>query len=131
MISAASIIIFPALVIFFYFKKLRVLRVALHRNLLVAVSARNILTIMTKSIIILQFLESTSNTEDTVMENNSFGCRFLAFLESVSKNAIYSCMFIDAFYLHKLIVRMFVPDPNELILYGITAGNVTFKKINN
>lgn len=39
----------PAVFIFFFYKRLRVTRVALHRNLLVAIIVRNVLVIVSRS----------------------------------------------------------------------------------
>lgn len=109
----------PAIVIFFAFPKLRILRVILHRNLLLAVVCRNIISIVVKSTLILEQLEGG---DDGVMRRNTVGCRVLVFFENVAKNAIFTAMLVDGFYLHKLIVRVFAKDPNGYILHGLTVG---------
>lgn len=62
-------------------------------------------------------------TDTSLLEENGFGCKLLAVLERISINAMYACMMVDGFFLHKLIVRVFSPEPNILILYGVVAGN--------
>lgn len=111
---------FPAVLIFFCLPKLRILRVILHRNLLIAIVVRNALSIMAKTIVILDELKTSDS--NYVMQNNSVACRTLAFFESVSKNAIYATMLVDGFYLHKLIVRIFASDPNVMYIYVAVAG---------
>lgn len=119
---AAIGVTLPALVIFIAFKNLWKLRVALHRNLLIAFILRCILTITSKQVIILDALEPLSETNN-VMKENSVACRVLSFFENVSKNAIFTCMLVDGFYLHKLIVRTFVADPNAYLLHGMCIGS--------
>lgn len=113
----------PSLVIFFSFPKLRTLRIALHRNLILAIIIKNILTIMSKNIVILDSLKPLNETKN-VMNENSIECRVLAFFENVSKNVIFTCMLVDGFYLHKLIVRIFAPEPNKNYLYSFTIGKI-------
>lgn len=113
----------PAIIIFCSIPKLRTLRVILHRNLLIAIAIRNILTIVVKEVAILDQLK-TSSESNMVMQNNSVACRVLAFFENASKNAIYATMLVDGYYLHKLIVRVFATDPNIILIYSTVAGNV-------
>lgn len=61
---------------------------------------------------------------NNVMQNNSVGCRILAFFESVAKNAIYATMLVDCYYLHKLIVRIFAKDPEINLIYLIVTGKI-------
>lgn len=118
-LSVSTVIALPAIIIFFAFSKLRILRVILHRNLLLAVVCRNIFSIVVKTTLILDQLDSE---EDSVMQKNTVGCRVLVFFENVAKNAIFTAMVVDGFYLHKLIVRVFAKDPKEYVLHGITIG---------
>ncbi|XP_018318535.1 calcitonin receptor-like isoform X2 [Agrilus planipennis] len=108
---------FPAVIIFLSYEKLRILRVNLHRNLLIACILRNILTIMSKVLVILDALDSNGSR---TMANNGVWCKILAFFENAAVNSIYACMVIDGFYLHKLIVRVFSDDPNPRVLYLVT-----------
>ncbi|XP_018563449.1 calcitonin gene-related peptide type 1 receptor-like isoform X2 [Anoplophora glabripennis] len=111
----------PAIVIFFLFEKLRrTTRVILHRNLLIAICIRNILTTLTKTIIILDALKSASASND-VMANNGVPCRILAFFECCAKNLIYACMLVDGFYLHKIIVKSFTNEIHIKYLYAAVA----------
>lgn len=112
----------PAIVIFFLFEKLRrTTRVILHRNLLIAICIRNVLTTLTKTIIILDALKSAA-LSNGVMANNSVGCRILAFLECSAKNLIYACMLVDGFYLHRIIVKSFMNDIHRNYLHAAVAG---------
>ncbi|XP_019875501.2 calcitonin receptor-like [Aethina tumida] len=104
----------PAILIFLLYRKLRQsTRMSLHRNLLIAIVIRNVLTIMTKELIIIDQLNV--NTKN-VMGENGVPCRVLAFFENVFKNAIFACMVIDGYYLHKQIVRNHAPEPKKLTL---------------
>lgn len=113
----------PAVLIFVSYRKLRVIRVILHRNLLIACIARSILIIVQKELVILDALKPV-NVSNGVMEENGMSCKMLAFANNVGTNLIYACMLMDGYYLHKLIVRLFSEDPNIYKLYGITAGTV-------
>lgn len=75
---------------------------------------------MVKSTIILEQLEAEG--DDSVMQRNTVACRVLVFFENVAKNAIFTAMLVDGFYLHKLIVRVFAKDPNGYLLHGATVG---------
>lgn len=121
-LGAASVFTCPAVIIFFIFRKFRkTIRLILHRNLILIIILRNLLTIMTKELIILDAL-LPDNSSKHVMDDNPVWCRVLAFFENVAKNGIYTCMLADGFYLHKLIVRAFAEEPNLKIVYGITFG---------
>lgn len=64
------------------------------------------------------------------MNRNTVWCRVLVFFENVAKNAIFTAMVVDGFYLHKLIVRVFAKDPEKYILHGVTIGEcITFSII--
>ncbi|KAJ8939580.1 hypothetical protein NQ314_011077 [Rhamnusium bicolor] len=119
-LSVSTFLCLPAIVIFFMFEKLRkTTRVILHRNLLVAICIRNILTSLAKVIVILDALKSNLVTNN-VMKNNDVACRVLAFFECAAKNGIYACMLVDAYYLHKVIVRSFSKDIHVKYLYAAT-----------
>lgn len=62
-----------------------------------------------------------SNSGSVLLEN-SVGCRVLAFLERASINAMYACMLVDGFYLHKIIVTVFRKDPPMVWLYATVAS---------
>ncbi|KAL1491579.1 hypothetical protein ABEB36_012154 [Hypothenemus hampei] len=111
----------PAIVIFVAIPTFRdTTRVILHRNLLIAIVIRNILTIMAKKIVIIDALLSSS-VSNHVMENNSVGCRTLQFLVSAATNSTYACMLVDGYYLHKVIVRTFAKEPKLCIIYTVVA----------
>lgn len=121
-LAVCTIFCCPAIIIFFGFEKLRkTIRVALHRNLLIAICIRNILTIMSKQLIILDALKSPS-VSNLVLEHNGIECRVLAFFENSAKNCIYGCMVLDGFYLHKVIVRTFAKEIQMRYFYLILIG---------
>jgi hypothetical protein len=120
-LATTTVISFPSVVIFFTFRKFRQnLRLIFHRNLVLVIIIRNLLTIMTKEIIILDALKSTGS--NNVMDNNGIACRVLAFFENAAKNGMYACMLADGFYLHKMIVRAFANEPNLLYVYAAVFG---------
>lgn len=111
----------PAIIIFLAIPVFRdTLRVVLHRNLLIAIVVRNVLTIMAKKLVIIDALLSTDLSHH-VMENNSVACRVLAFFVGAATNATFACMLMDGYYLHKVIVRTFAKNPQLITIYGVTA----------
>ncbi|CAH0547981.1 unnamed protein product [Brassicogethes aeneus] len=110
---------FPAIAIFLGVSKLRSMtKMNLHCNLLIAIVIRNVLTIMSKELILIdQLVPDTKN----VMVENSVGCRVLTFLENVFKNGIFACMLVDGFYIHKEIVRNFAREPNKYVLFAMSV----------
>ncbi|XP_060524517.1 corticotropin-releasing factor receptor 2-like isoform X2 [Cylas formicarius] len=107
----------PAIAIFFAFSTFReTTRVILHRNLLIAIVVRNVLTILAKDLVLIDALQSNA-ISNHVMERNTVGCRVLAFFVSAATNSIYACMFVDGYYLHAAIVRSFAKEPRRLHLY--------------
>ncbi|CAG9837164.1 unnamed protein product [Diabrotica balteata] len=112
----------PAIFIYFFFEKLRkTIRVILHRNLLIAIVVRNVLTIMCKELVLLDALKSPAQSHHT-MNNNGVPCRILAFMETSAINSIYACMFLDAYYLHKVIVRAFAKEVRMVHIYIVLAA---------
>ncbi|XP_028131377.1 calcitonin gene-related peptide type 1 receptor isoform X2 [Diabrotica virgifera virgifera] len=112
----------PAISIFFFFEKLRkTIRVILHRNLLIAIVVRNVLTIMCKELVLLDALKAPALSHRT-MDNNGVPCRILAFMETSAINSIYACMFLDAYYLHKVIVRAFAKETRMIHIYIVLAA---------
>ncbi|XP_028031052.1 uncharacterized protein LOC114243672 [Bombyx mandarina] len=115
-ISVASCL--PAVFIFFFYKRLRITRVALHRNLLIAIILRNTFVIISRNEI---YLDELQNTGDTVMTIHGLACRFLAIGERVAGNAVFVCMLVEGIYLHRLIVAVFKQKLNIKSLYAIGA----------
>lgn len=96
-------------------------QVILHRNLLLAISIRNVLTILSKHLVILDALKSATESNH-VMEHNGVACRVLAFFENSAKNCLYGCMLLDGFYLHKVIVRTFAKEIKIEVFHIILGG---------
>ncbi|XP_046393838.1 corticotropin-releasing factor receptor 1-like isoform X2 [Ischnura elegans] len=109
----------PALVIFFSYRKLRVLRVALHRSLIMAIAARNLFTILSSTFIILAELHADAG--HGVMEENGVPCRVLAFMERLSANAVFALMLLEGLYLHRLIAGALRSDtcPTPAIVVAV------------
>ncbi|XP_075971696.1 uncharacterized protein LOC142973647 [Anticarsia gemmatalis] len=106
----------PAVFIFFFYKRLRITRVILHRNLLIAIIIRNILVIISRSEV---YIDELTNTGETVMSVHSVACRVLAFLERFAGNAVFMSMLVEGIYLHRTIVTVFRQKLKIRLLYGI------------
>ncbi|XP_026755409.2 uncharacterized protein LOC113515414 [Galleria mellonella] len=117
-LSFSIISCLPAVFIFFFYKRLRITRVILHRNLLVAIIIRNVLVIISRSVI---YIDELSNSEDTVLSNHGVGCRMLSVAERVAANAVFVCMLTEGIYLHRLIVAVFKNNIKINWLYGFGA----------
>lgn len=96
----------------------------LHFNLIVLISLKNITTILTKSLVILDALKEPKES-NKVLEKSEISCKVLAVFDNIFRNAIFTSMFADGFYLHKVIVRIFEPDPNVHLLITIIIGKST------
>ncbi|CAG9795266.1 unnamed protein product [Diatraea saccharalis] len=108
----------PAVIIFFFYKRLRMTRVALHRNLLIAIIVRNVLVIISRTEL---YIDEITNTGDTSMSTHSIACRALSIAERVAGNAVFVCMLVEGIYLHRLIVAVFRKKLNIKWLYAIGA----------
>ncbi|CAG9769263.1 unnamed protein product [Ceutorhynchus assimilis] len=111
----------PAIIIFLSIPTFReTTRVILHRNLLIAIVVRNILTITSRKTIIIDALLSPS-LSNHLMEKNTVLCRILSFFGSAATSSTYACMLVDGYYLHKMIVRTFAKEPQVINLYIVVA----------
>ncbi|XP_063377538.1 uncharacterized protein LOC134664722 [Cydia fagiglandana] len=108
----------PAVAIFFFYTRLRVTRVALHRNLLIAIVIRNVLVIISRSVI---YIDELTNSGETVMSTHAVGCRILAILEKIAANAVFVCMLVEGVYLHRMIVTTFRRNLQVKWLYASGA----------
>ncbi|KAH9638452.1 hypothetical protein HF086_016777, partial [Spodoptera exigua] len=114
----------PAVFIFCFYKRLRIPRVALHRNLLIAIIIRNALVIVSRSEI---YIDELTSSGETVMSSHGIACRILAFAERVAGNAVFVCMLVEGIYLHRSIVAVFKQKLKIKWLYGAGAGWSTAK----
>lgn len=128
----STAIMIPSIIIFLTLRKLRVLRVMLHLNLIIMIIIKNILTMVSLNFVILDALKPLNETAN-VLVNSYAPCKALTLIQSIFENAIYTSMFLDGFYLHKMIVRTFAPDPNIYVLTGAIIGKskIFLLKINN
>ncbi|XP_041970728.1 calcitonin receptor-like protein 1 [Aricia agestis] len=117
-LAASTAACIPAVFIFFFYKRLRVTRVALHRNLLIAIITRNILVIASRARI---YVDELTSVEDTVMSTNGVWCRLLAVMERTAASTVFVCMLIEGIYLHRLIVVTFRTQLKVKWLYGLGA----------
>ncbi|XP_045467318.1 calcitonin receptor-like isoform X3 [Harmonia axyridis] len=109
----------PAIIILLCSKKLAgITRMVLHRNLLVVIVLRYVLTVLAEELVLIPSVEAD---KESVLSENGISCRVLSFLESLTLNAMYSCMLADGFYLHKLIVRNFSKELDIRIVYVAIA----------
>ncbi|XP_022919278.2 calcitonin gene-related peptide type 1 receptor-like isoform X1 [Onthophagus taurus] len=127
-LSISIVLIMPAIIIFLAFSKLRVAKdwetfnLPLYRNLLICIVVKNILTIISKDAVILDSLVTNSTeTSQTILEGNGVWCRILAFFENLSKNLVFTCMVVIAYFLHKSIARFFTNGSN-LKMYWLYLG---------
>ncbi|CAF4812434.1 unnamed protein product [Pieris macdunnoughi] len=118
MLSFSIACCIPAIFIFFFYKRLRITRVALHRNLLIAIVIRNVLVIVSRSEV---YVDELTTAGDTVLSLNGVACRALAVAERVAGNAVFICMLVEGIYLHRLIVAVFRRKLQIVWLYGIGA----------
>ncbi|XP_068631143.1 uncharacterized protein [Battus philenor] len=108
----------PAVFVFFFYKRLRITRVSLHRNLLIAIIIRNVLVIVSRTEVYIAELTSSG---DTVLSTHSIWCRVLAVFERLAANAVFVCMLVEGLYLHRLIVAVFRKKIKLRWLYGVGA----------
>lgn len=116
-LGVSSLFVLPAVIILSIYPSLKVMRVELHRNLLIAILAKNIFMILSKTLVLIAAI-----SDGGLLEYNSGWCRSLAVFEKIAVNSMYACMLVDGFYLHKLLVRVFSTDPNKWVLHGVVAG---------
>ncbi|CAK1546042.1 unnamed protein product [Leptosia nina] len=109
----------PAIFIFFFYKRLRITRVALHRNLLIAIVIRNALVIISRTEI---YIEELTTSGETMLSLNGVPCRILAVAERIAGNAVFVCMLVEGIYLHRLIVAIFRKKLKIAWLYGAGAA---------
>ena len=104
MLSIALATCIPAMFILIFYKNLNVQRFFLIRNLLIAIIARCCFVLMSKSLVIMDELVGV---ETTVISNNDWPCKMLAFFEKLSANAVFTCMLLEGIFLHQLLTNVF------------------------
>lgn len=128
MLSISIIFCVPAILILIWFKALHSQKLYLIRNLLIVIVFRNMIIIITKSTIIWDELTSSG---ETIMTRNNGSCKFLAFLERLSTNALFACLLLIGIYLHQLLTNVFASrkhsGPNMLRFYVIVGGKCKTK----
>lgn len=119
----ATAFMLPSIIIFCLLKKLHILRLMLHFNLIICIVMKNLTIILSKNIVILDALKTPSESNN-ILEDSGVPCKVLAVIDNIFKNAIFTGMFADGFYLHKMIARPLDSDPNIYILIGIIIGTL-------
>ncbi|GAB0087176.1 hypothetical protein DMENIID0001_014560 [Sergentomyia squamirostris] len=116
----------PALLILFLCRSLQGLKFNLIRDLILAIVVRSILVILSKRLVILDELV---NEENTVISQNGVACRVLAFFEKLASNAVFTCMLLEAIYLHHILTNVFLRGKNErafnILLFYAGGGTIS------
>eukprot|EP00106_Octopus_bimaculoides_P013693 XP_014781135.1 PREDICTED: calcitonin gene-related peptide type 1 receptor-like [Octopus bimaculoides] len=111
------ILLLPACVIFLYFRPLRIQhRIRLHLNLFVSFILTAILFIMWNNLVNRDHIYH--HPEETRLHRNTVGCRILNFVISYLRSTNYFCMFIEGYYLYRLLAATF-ERPKTLVGYYI------------
>ncbi|GFQ67432.1 calcitonin gene-related peptide type 1 receptor [Trichonephila clavata] len=112
------VLLIPALVIFFYYRQLRVHRIFMHKNLFIAL----LLTAVCVTVFESYFIIDSLNNPNSVLESNQAGCKLFYTLTKYMRLSTYMWMFCEGFYLHKLIAAAFAEQKGVLIFYAIGWG---------
>lgn len=109
------VLLIPACGIFLYIRQLRKQnRIKLHLCLFLSFIITSLITILWDFLVYLNRLENEK--ENTLMHQNSAGCKLLYVLGRYVGTANFFWMFCEGFYLHRLIVHAFTV-PKTLIPY--------------
>ncbi|GIY83181.1 calcitonin gene-related peptide type 1 receptor [Caerostris darwini] len=112
------VLLIPALIIFFYYRQLRVYRVFMHKNLFIALLLTAIFVIVFESYFILD----SFNNPDSVLEANGSGCKLFYTVTKYMRLSTYMWMFCEGFYLHKLIAAAFAEQTGVFLFCVIGWG---------
>ncbi|XP_050388452.1 calcitonin gene-related peptide type 1 receptor, partial [Patella vulgata] len=80
-------------------------RVRIHLNLFISFIVRNIVVILWDNLVYNNRLHNLA--KETLMHQNTVGCKILYILTRYTQAANFSWMFLEGFHLHRLIVRAF------------------------
>ncbi|XP_068214714.1 corticotropin-releasing factor receptor 1-like [Palaemon carinicauda] len=101
--AASMVALIPALIIIPYYRPLRAQRFLLHLNLFWALFFKAFFSLL--DVAVLRIPEYTET--NTLMDNNTAGCKLLVYLTKVFSVAVWSWMLSESLYLHRLIVAAF------------------------
>ena len=107
MISVSIAFCVPALLLLQFYNGGHLQKLRLIRNLVAAILLRNIFVLISQTQIVMDELTTTSGEETTAMGQNEWPCKLLATLERVATNAVFTCMLLEAIFLHQLITNVF------------------------
>lgn len=114
-------LLIPSCAIFLAFRQLRIQqRVRLHICFFSSFIASAIIAILWDFIVVSDKMNSPG--DESVVQQNTGGCKFLYVLKRYTQSATYFWMFCEGFYLHRLIVRAFEIPKSLIIYYFIGIG---------
>ncbi|XP_069157077.1 uncharacterized protein [Procambarus clarkii] len=93
----------PAIFIIIYYRQLRVQRFYLHLNFFCALLGKAFFNLL--DVLVLRVPEYTGT--NTLLDDNTAGCRLLVFLTKMCSLAVWTWMLAESVYLHRLIVAAF------------------------
>ncbi|XP_014777886.2 calcitonin receptor [Octopus bimaculoides] len=109
------LLLIPATLVFLYFRPLRIQqRIRIHICLFLSL----ILTAFSHFLwdILIFYNQFRNKGGNSNLSRNTVGCRFLYFITRYCRNTNFSCMFIEGFYLYRLLTATF-KQPKRLIGY--------------
>ncbi|XP_013389737.1 calcitonin gene-related peptide type 1 receptor [Lingula anatina] len=111
----------PAVIIFLSFKQLSTQhRVQIHVNLFISFILTGVIYIILDSVV---FLDRLSHSKETsIIYKNHIGCKILYMLTRYIRMTNYTWMFLEGFYLHRLIVRTFQTPKKIWWIYPVGWG---------
>ncbi|XP_033762872.1 calcitonin gene-related peptide type 1 receptor-like isoform X1 [Pecten maximus] len=113
------ILLVPSCIVFLAFRQLRVQqRIRLHVCLFLSFTVSAVLTILWDFLVVYDRVEKAQNREESLMVQNTAGCKLMYVLHRYIQMCNYFWMFCEGFYLHRLIVHAF-EVPKTLIGYYI------------
>lgn len=121
---ASLILLVPACIIFISIRQLRTQnRIKLHICLFLSFILSSVVTMMWDILVYKDRLQN--EIRDTIMYQNSGGCKFLYILTRYSSTTKFFWMSCEGFYLHRLIVHAFA-IPKSLIPYYVFGWIVSW-----
>lgn len=114
--NALSIsLLIPASLVFLYFRPLRIQqRIRIHICLFFSLILTEFVNILWD--ILIFYSQFRNEGENTILYRNTVGCRFLYLITRYCRNTNFCCMFVEGFYLYRLLTATF-KQPKRLIGY--------------
>ncbi|CAL4070506.1 unnamed protein product, partial [Meganyctiphanes norvegica] len=102
--SLSLIALLPAMCILLIYKALRIQRFYIHFNFFLALFGKHLTDLLVISVI---KLPEEKQGGDTLINENTGGCKFLVVMSSYFNLAVYTWMLTEGLYLHRLIAAAF------------------------